>query len=453
MHVEAGPPCGHAGHVVVPVPVRGKSGASSTGDAVYVRLDSQSLTALEAKDAARRRAAPEAPEAGLLKKREKVEKDMLANGFGAYLTTSLSALLLSSPMNILLLAAPLAFYGEHAHYSDAFIFTTSLLAIAPFAERLSFVTEQLAMHTSQTVGGLLNASFGNVTELIVSLFALKDGLLRIVEVSLLGSILSNLLLVLGCAFFVGGIKYPMQKFNAQAQSVSSGLLLLATMALAFPAVLDATHEQLDDPGSSLLISRLLSVVLLLTYACYLIFQLHSHTHLFDSEEEEDDDDDEKVLGAWGAVFWLSVITVFIGYLSEYMVAAIQGAAEQMNAPDLFLGTIVIPIIGNAAEHAAAIIFAYKNKMELSLGIAVGSAVQIALFVLPACVIVAWWSGSPLSLDFHPFETTALIISVLLVGVLINSGKSNWLSGAMLLVGYVIVSVGFYVHIDLPAEDN
>jgi len=313
------------------------------------------------------------------------------------------------------------------------------------------VTEQLAMHTSETLGGLLNATFGNVTELIVSLFALREGLLRIVQVSLLGSILSNLLLVLGCAFLAGGVKYREQRFNSVAASMNSGLLVLGVCCMLFPMVLTSTHEQLE-PESSLMVSRVTSVIMLCVYASYLGFQLLTHNHLFEGDDD-DDDEDEKILGAWGAVFWLAVITVFIAYLSEYMVDAIRGAADDMGVPDLFLGTIVIPIVGNAAEHAAAIIFAAKNKMELSLGIAVGSATQIALLVVPLCVVTAWIADQPLSLNFHPFETATLLMTVIMVAFLTQTGESNWLQGVMLIAAYLVISVAFFVHIDIPGPDG
>jgi len=154
-----------------------------------------------------------------------------------------------------------------------------------------------------------------------------------------------------------------------------------------------------------------------------------------------------ILGVSGSVFWLAVITVFIAILSEYMVDAIRGAAESLHVPDLFLGTIIIPIVGNAAEHAAAIIFAAKNKMELSLGIAVGSAVQIALFVLPLCIVIAWAIDAPLSMDMHPFETVVQLITILIVGVIIQTGESHWLAGVVLMMTYVMISVGFFYHTD------
>jgi len=377
-----------------------------------------------------------------------IEEKEGSNGTSdGYLKKSLFALLFGSHLNVLLVCTPFAFMAQWGSWGDGWVFILSLLSIAPFAERLSFVTEQLAMHTSETLGGLLNATFGNVTELIVSLFALKEGLLRIVQVSLLGSILSNLLLVLGCAFFAGGIKYRQQSYNRIAASMNSAMLVIGIMCLCFPMVLTATHEELDS-SSSLTISRASSSLMLVVYGCYLVFQLVTHTHLFEGDEGEDDDD-ERILGAKGAVMWLAVITFFIAVLSEYMVDAIRGAAAELQVPDLFLGTIIIPIVGNAAEHAAAIIFAAKNKMELSLGIAVGSATQIALFVVPLCVVIAWFFDIPLSLDFHPFETGCLLLTVMLVASITQTGESNWLQGIMLIVAYCIVAVGFFYHVDMP----
>ncbi|KAL1511461.1 hypothetical protein AB1Y20_006260 [Prymnesium parvum] len=371
------------------------------------------------------------------------------NGYGhGYLARSLRALLFGSHLNALLVCTPFAFLAQWLNWGDGWVFVLSLLSIAPFAERLSFVTEQLAMHTSETLGGLLNATFGNVTELIVSLFALRSGLLRIVQVSLLGSILSNLLLVLGCAFLAGGIKFREQSYNRIAASMNASMLALGTMCLLFPMVLTATHEELDV-DSSLVVSRASAAMMLLVYCSYLVFQLKTHTHLYEGDSI-DDDEDERVLGASGAVFWLAVITSFIAILSEYMVDAIRGAAAELQVPDLFLGTIIIPIVGNAAEHAAAIIFAAKNKMELSLGIAVGSATQISLFVVPLCVVIAWVADIPLSLDFHPFETGCLLLTVMLVSFITQTGHSNWLQGLTLIVAYLIVAVGFFYHVDKPA---
>jgi len=286
-------------------------------------------------------------------------------------------------------------------------------------------------------------------------------MLRIVQVSLLGSILSNMLLVLGCAFFFGGLRYREQTFSKTAQALNAGMLLLSVMSLTFPMVLQATHTELEDT-SVLNVSRAVACMLLVTYCCYLVFQLHTHRHVFeeskepsdgdvDGDDDDDDEDEEAVLGLWGSIFWLGVITVFISFLSEFMVDALQGASENWGVPDLFLGTIVIPIVGNAAEHAAAIIFAVKNKMELALGIAIGSSTQIALFVVPLCIVIGWAVDEPLSLDFHPFETGTLLLTVLIVGFLIQNGESNWLMGLLLIVAYCVVSAAYFVHTDAPGQ--
>jgi Ca2+:H+ antiporter len=380
--------------------------------------------------------------------------DLYADGFAAYVKKSVNALLFENFLNVLMLCVVPAVYLVQNEMAPGMVFLFSLLAIAPFAERLSFVTEQLALHTSDTLGGLLNATFGNVTELIVSVFALTRGMRRIVQVSLLGSILSNLLLVLGCAFFAGGVTIKLQKFNKTSTATNIAMLVLTVIALAFPMMLETTHDGGESRyiDAGLTVSRSISVLLLFTYCCYIYFQLYTHTHIFEEEEGDDDDDDEDddeepILGVWGAIFWLAVITVFISILSEYMVDSLEEAAVDWGLPDLFLGTIIIPIVGNAAEHAAAIIFAVKNKMELALGIAVGSAVQIGAFCVPLLIVIGWASEIPLSLNFHPFETLTLLATILLVGFVILNGESNWLVGVMLIVAYCCVAAGFFVHVD------
>jgi Ca2+:H+ antiporter len=400
-----------------------------------------------------------AEESLVVKKKEEV--DLLADGFWPYFGRCLSAVFFENWMNLLMLTTPFAIVWRVMGWSDGAIFFFSLIAIAPFAERLSFVTEQLALHTSETVGGLLNATFGNVTELIVSIFALTRHMYRIVQVSLIGSILSNLLLVLGCAFLVGGIYYPKQTFNNTSASVNAVLLVVAVFAYMMPMMLETSGSEPDGAAASLMVSRSVSALLLLTYAGFIYFQLVSHTHLFVEDDGDDDDDDDKeeeddekpILGPWGAVFWLAVITVFISFLSEFMVDALEEAAKGWGVPDLFLGTIIIPIVGNAAEHAAAIIFAAKNKMELALGIAVGSSIQIAIFAVPLLVMIAWTIDMPLSMNFGGFETGTVLITVLLVGFIIQNGESNWMQGVVLVIAYCALSAGFFVHKDpnAPAE--
>jgi len=247
----------------------------------------------------------------------------------AYWRRALDALFLHNALNLLMLCLPLAIFAKKRDWDAGTVFFLSLVAIAPFAERLSYVTEQLALHTSEALGGLLNATFGNVTEIIVSFFALKGGMLRIVQVSLLGSILSNLLLVLGCAFFAGGIRHKHQYFNVHGSAVNVGLLVISVMALLFPMMLEASHEVLA-PGAVMAVSRSVSCLLLLLYAGYIFFQMSTHPHLYDQPggeggegggadaNGEEEEEEEAVLGVAGSILWLAIITVVIGLLSEYI---------------------------------------------------------------------------------------------------------------------------------------
>lgn len=383
--------------------------------------------------------------------------DPFADGWAAYFHRSLKEVLLGSYLNILMLLTPFALLSNSLGWSDGVTFALNLLAIAPFAERLGYVTEQVALHTNDTLGGLLNATFGNATELIICIFALRDGLLRVVQLSLLGSILSNMLLVLGTAFFVGGMRHKVQNYSKAAAVTNSGLLNLAVMALLLPAVLNGAHEFVEkgdeksNIDAELQFSRFVSVILLITYCVYLYFQLVTHTHLF--EGEDTGEDEENVLGFWGAISWLGILTIFISLLSEGLVEAIKGAAEDWGISTIFIGAIIIPIVGNAAEHAAAVIFAYRNKMDITLGVAIVSSTQIAIFVIPFCVVMSWIMGpqkdgdGTLDLYFHMYETATLLITVITVSFITQSGESNWLTGFMLLVAYAIIAAGFWFHKD------
>lgn len=324
------------------------------------------------------------------------------------------------------------------------MFVLSLLALCPLAERVGYVTEEMAKYTNDTIGSLINATMGNITEVVVSFFALRSGLLRVVQVSLLGSILSNLLLVLGCAFLCGGLRHNTQKFNRTAAGTNATLLLLATMGLLLPDVLQETH-QAQGRQSILTFSRITAVLLLLVYIMLVVYQLKTHRSLF--EGPEGDDEEHPEIGFVAAFVWGLIITVFISIISEFIVSAIQGAASQLHLPILFIGGILLPIVGNAAEHAAAVMFAYRNKMDIALGISLGSAAQIALFVIPLCVVSGGVMGQPLSLDFHAFETVCVLITVIVVVAAVNNGQSDWLKGAMLLTAYAIIATAFWYHVD------
>jgi Ca2+:H+ antiporter len=374
---------------------------------------------------------------------------VLRDGWSAYLKRSCSEVFLTSWMNILLIFVPFSIISNSAGWSDGVTFVFTLLALCPLAERISFVTEDLAKYTNDTLGGLLNASMGNVTEMIVSLTALSTSNFRLVQVSLLGSVLSNLLLVLGTAFLVGGIKHSSQKFNKNAAVTNTGLLNLALMSLAFPSILSATHDASEEGGRSVLIlSRVTGLFMLIIYGLMVYYQLHTHKHLFEGQEEGDDSD--PVLGMWGALVWMGGITVLIAVESDIVVEVIKGASSDLGIPELFIYAILLPIVGNAAEHAAAIIFAFKNKMEICLGIALGSATQISVFVIPLVIVVGWMIGKEISLDFHIFETATVLLALLISAFTLNNGESDWLRGVMLIAAYTFISIAFWVHKD-PAQ--
>ncbi|XP_020548310.1 vacuolar cation/proton exchanger 3-like isoform X3 [Sesamum indicum] len=335
---------------------------------------------------------------------------------------SIYIVLIKAKINVLLPFGPLAIMLHYLTKKHGWVFFFSLLGITPLAERLGYATEQLACFTGPTVGGLLNATFGNATEMIISMYALKNGMIRVVQQSLLGSILSNMLLVLGCAFFCGGIvhHHKVQVFNKATAIVNSGLLLMAVMGILFPAVLHFTHTEVHKGKSEIALSRVSSCIMLIAYAGYLFFQLKSQSNLYSSLDEaeanndEDSDDDEvPEITHWEAITWLAVLTLWISILSGYLVDAIQGASDSMNMPVAFISVILLPIVGNAAEHASAIMFAMKDKLDITLGVAIGSSTQISMFV---------------------------------------EGQSNYFKGLMLILCYLIVAASFFVHID-PSNDD
>ncbi|XP_015690176.1 vacuolar cation/proton exchanger 2 isoform X2 [Oryza brachyantha] len=374
--------------------------------------------------------------------------------------TSVRVVILQAKINVLLPFGPLAVMlhylpGKH----QGWVFLFSLIGITPLAERLGYATEQLALYTGPTIGGLLNATFGNATEMIISLYALKNGMIRVVQQSLLGSILSNMLLVLGCAFFAGGLVHPSrdQVFNKASAVVNSGLLLMAVLGLMFPAVLHFTHSEVQYGKSEVSLSRFSSCIMLVAYASYLFFQLKSQRSLYspigEEEEVSEEEEDEKEITQGEAICWLFVLTIWISILSGYLVDAIQGASESLNMPVAFISVILLPIVGNAAEHASAIMFAMKDKLDITLGVAIGSSTQISMFVIPFCVVIGWMMGQQMDLNFQLFETATLFITVLVVAFMLQEGTSNYFKGLMLILCYLIVAASFFVHVDPNSSDN
>ncbi|KAL5548839.1 hypothetical protein UlMin_004070 [Ulmus minor] len=375
---------------------------------------------------------------------------------------SIKIVVFSNKLNLLMPFGPLAILVHHLTGHLGWVFFLSLLGITPLAERLGYATEQLAFYTGATVGGLLNATFGNATELIIAIYALKNGMIRVVKQSLLGSILSNMLLVLGCAFFCGGLVFQEkdQVFNKATAAVNSGLLLMAVMGLLFPAVLDYTHTEVHFGKSELALSRFSSCIMLLAYAAYLFFQLKTQRNQYVPIEEEGsqngestDDDEAPEISKWESIVWLSIMTAWISFLSEYLVNAIEGASKAWNIPLSFISVILLPIVGNAAEHASAIMFAMKDKLDISLGVAIGSSTQISMFGIPFSVVVGWIMGRSMDLNFQLFETASLFITVLVVAFLLQEGTANYFKGLMLILCYLIVAASFYVHSVDPTKDD
>ncbi|GMI63854.1 cation exchanger 2 [Hibiscus trionum] len=374
---------------------------------------------------------------------------------------SIKTVVFSNKLNLLMPFGPLAIMVHKMSTSNSWVFFLSLLGITPLAERLGYATEQLAFYTGPTVGGLLNATFGNATELIISIYALKSGMTRVVQLSLLGSILSNMLLVLGCAFFCGGLVHygKEQVFSKATAVVNSGLLLMAVMGLLFPAVLHYTHTERQVGKSELSLSRFSSCVMLLAYAAYLVFQLKSQNDNYvpvgeegshNGENDDDDEDEAPEISKWESIIWLAIMTAWISILSDYLVDTIEGASEAWDVPIAFISVILLPIIGNAAEHASAIMFAMKDKLDISLGVAIGSSTQISMFGIPFCVVIGWVMGKEMDLNFQLFETATLFITVIVVAFFLQEGTSNYFKGLMLILCYLIVSASFFVHEDPSA---
>lgn len=337
-------------------------------------------------------------------------------------------------LNILLIFVPLGIVAGYQKWGSATVFGFNFIAIVPLAGMLGGATESLAAHTGQMIGGLLNASFGNAVEMIVTINAIKAGLVAVVQGSLLGSILSNLLLVLGMAFFAAGIKYKESSFNVTGASMSMTCLSLGSIALAMPTVYSFIPAV--TPDDVLIVSRISSGVIGMVYVLFLIFQLYTHADVFMGEEEEE----EPPMSPVASCMLLFGATCLVAFCSEFLVDSIEGVSEEYGLPKEFIGVILLPIVGNAAEHATAVTVAAKGKMDLALGVAVGSSTQIALLVVPFAVIVGWANNVPMSLDFNVFHCTVLLLSVFAAQGVIQDGTSNWLEGAILMSIYVLIAI-------------
>jgi Ca2+:H+ antiporter len=369
-----------------------------------------------------------------------------------------------SPKNIIFLGLlafiPVSIAGHFLHWSSLVIFLTSAAAILPLAAWMGTATEEIAVVLGPSLGGLLNATFGNATELIIALVALNAGLVDVVKASLTGSIIGNLLLVMGLSMFLGGLRYKEQEFQPVVARVNASSMNLAVIALLLPTAMNYTSSGVSE-GLLQKLSIAVAVVLILVYGLTLLFSMKTHAYLYDAGVAEEDgnktlaaanlaeDDEEDIdLKLWVGV--LLLCTVFVAIESELLVASLEEATAALGLTSLFTGVILLPIIGNAAEHTTAVSVAIKNKMDLSVSVAVGSSLQIALFVAPVLVIAGWFMGQPMDLDFNPFELVAVSVAVLITNSISSDGKSNWLEGVLLLAAYLVVGLAFYFH---PVMEN
>ncbi|KAJ2973965.1 hypothetical protein NQ176_g6301 [Zarea fungicola] len=408
---------------------------------------------------------------------------------------------LSSWINLLLVAAPVGIALNYvSSVSRTVVFVVNFIAIIPLAAMLSFATEEIALRTGETLGGLINATFGNAVELIVAIIALIKGEIVVVQTSLVGSILSNLLLVMGFCFFFGGLRRTEQHFNTTVAQTAASLLALAVASVIVPTVFELkTKSQGTTQADIAKLSRGTAVILLLVYFAYLYFQLHTHLDVFnerskkvaakpwnhghslkqglasmpgagalmghhgsssheeqnkipalpedrqppvvEDEEEEEGEGEDPQLHFLVAVGALLTSTVIIALCAEYMVDSIDTLTTTTALRKEFVGLILLPIVGNAAEHATAVTVAMKDKMDLAIGVAVGSSMQVALFLIPLLVIIGWGIGNPnMDLSLDEFQVAVMFVAVLLTNYLIGDGKSHWLEGFLLMCLYAIIAV-------------
>jgi Ca2+:H+ antiporter len=343
-----------------------------------------------------------------------------------------AGLLLALPVSILL--------GYLLHAPAVWVFVTACLGVLPLAGYMGEATEHLAHRTGPTIGGLLNATFGNAAELIIAIVALRAGLVQLVKASITGSILGNLLLILGLALIAGGLNRAQLRFNRVSAGMSAGMLALAVVALVFPALYHSLHPEAAARLEELRMSEAVSVILLATYGCSLLFTLKTHRRLFGGEAHPLEG---PVWSVRKAVLILGGATIGVAVESELLVHAATPATETLGLSPIFLGLIVIPIIGNAAEHAAAVVLSRKGQIDLGLQIALGSSTQVALLVAPILVFAGVLLGQDMNLVFTPFEVLALGMATVVAAIITLDGESHWFEGVQLLAVYAMVAIGAF----------
>ncbi|EMD36114.1 hypothetical protein CERSUDRAFT_116024 [Gelatoporia subvermispora B] len=352
-------------------------------------------------------------------------------------------------LNILLVFVPLSILASQLEWRPELQFAFSTLAIVPLSALLGNTTDQLSSCLGDALAGLVGATFGNIVEIVVGISALLREEYRIVQTALLGSILNNLVFVLGCSFFAAGFRYCESNFQTTAAQTSGSLMTLACIMLVIPAayhtalLAECPHLDCDDqilPGLRI-ISRGTSIIILLVYAAQLVFQLKTHAYMYESNRG---DSGAPMKQTPAAALALVVLSLIVSICADNLVASINGTVARYNLSKTFMGAILLPIVGNAAQWLTAVRMAINNKMEGCIAISVGSAIQVAAFVIPLLVTIGWCTNHDLTLFFANFETIVLFVSVLLVSLLIQDGKSNFMEGLMLIALYLVIALAFWV---------
>ena len=358
------------------------------------------------------------------------------------------------------MAGALALFAPDRHNA---VFLTSMLAIVPLAGHIGHATEELAEHLGGGIGGLINATFGNAAELIIGALALRAGLTDLVKASITGSIIGNVLLVFGAAAFGGGLKYRVQRFSRDASGMGATMLLLSAIGLSIPAIFHLLARRagatfpadVSVPARELTLDTEIAVVLFLTYCASLIFTLKTHRDVYSgasdraTEVTSSDATATRAQGVNGAVWRLLAATALVAVMSELLVGAVSETARAFGLTQLFLGVVVVAIVGNAAEHYSAVTMAMRNQMDAAVAIAIGSSTQIALFVAPVLVFLSYAiAPAPMDLLFSLFELVSIGVAVLVISFIAHDGETNWMEGVQLLAVYAILALGFYF---LPAR--
>jgi Ca2+:H+ antiporter len=352
----------------------------------------------------------------------------------------------SSAIYILLIFAPIAAGLEFAHADHLVLFVVSAIALIPLAKLIGDSTEHLATHYGPTAGSLLNVTFGNAAEIIIAVVAISAGLLDLVKASITGAIIGNILLILGLSVIAGGFRYKEQSFSRENIGIQSSMLFLAIIGLAVPTILASTIlSPLGNQGRVQLLSDVLAFILMIVYVLGIVFTFITHKHLF-TPPETAEDIQESHGTHWSkkkSFLLLAASMAGVIVVSEILVASVETTGEELGFGQLFVGAIIVGIVGNAAEHSSAILLARKGKMELSIGIAAGSGTQIALFVVPILVFAGIAMGQPFTLVFTLLELATIFLAAIILNLIVHDGRSNWFEGVMLTAVYIIIAIAFF----------